>query len=277
MLRLFVLFIFVAGLIYGMPDIQSMAEGGKGIQHLYLALGDSLAVGEGATNPDRLGYVGRLDRLLQLGLTNLAVSGETSSTFISDGQLKAALKTINNPGKDVQLMTLDIGGDDLFNLIMPGGPCEEPSNSACTPAFTNALTTFANNYTAILDALTTALGDDSDDKRILVMTYYNPFSGTGGVYEAPVDQALLGTDGTIDCDANTDPANIGLNDLIACIGESFGVTVVNIYPLFEGKALALTHIAQGDIHPNNAGYAVIANAFIRHLIFDRLIGWLNHL
>jgi lysophospholipase L1-like esterase len=277
MLRLFVLFIFVAELMYAMPDIQSVADDHKG-NHLYLALGDSLAAGEGATNPHRLGYVGLLDRLLQLSLKNLAVSGDTSSTFISDGQLEAALKTINNPGRDVQLVTLDIGGDDFFNLLMPGGPCVDPSNPMCMPAFTAALSTFANNYTYILEALTTALGEDFPHKHILVMTYYNPFSGTGSIYEAPVDQALLGADGTIDCVANqTDPTKIGLNDLITCIGESFGVTVVNVYPLFKGKALALTHIAEGDIHPNNAGYAVIASAFIPDLIFDRLIGWLNHL
>jgi lysophospholipase L1-like esterase len=268
MLRLFVLFIFVAELMYAMPDIQSTAEDGKG-NHLYLALGDSLAVGEGATNRHRLGYVGLLDSFLQLSLKNLAVSGETSSTFISDGQLKAALKTIANPGRDVQLVTLDIGGDDLFNLIMPGGPCVDPTTSACAQAFKNALTIFANNYTAILEDLTSALGDDFPDKNILVMTYYNPFSGTGSVYEAPVDQALLGTDVTIDCTANqTDPTKMGLNDLITCIGDSFGVTVVNIYPLFEGNALALTHIAEGDIHPNNDGYALIANAFIASANFQ---------
>jgi lysophospholipase L1-like esterase len=268
MRRLFVLFIFVAELMYAMPDIQSMAGEGRD-NPLYLALGDSLAAGEGATNPHRLGYVGLLDSFLQLSLTNLAVRGETSSTFISHGQLKAALKTITNPGKDVQLVTLDIGGDDLFNLIMPGGPCVDPTTSACTTAFGNTLTIFAENYTAILEALTSALGDDFPDKNILVMTYYNPFSGTGSIYEAPVDQALLGTDGTINCSANrTNAAKEGLNDLITCIGESFGVTVVNIYPLFEDNALALTHIAEGDIHPNNDGYAFIANAFIASANFQ---------
>jgi len=67
---------------------------------------------------------------------------------------------------------------------------------------------------------------------------------------------------------DADPANIGLNDLITCIGESFGVTVVDIYPLFEGKATTLTHILEGDIHPNDIGYAVIAEAFIPDLIID---------
>ena len=48
---------------------------------------------------------------------------------------------------------------------------------------------------------------------------------------------------------------------------AFGATVVDVYPLFDGAALALTHIASFGvnpslaIHPNNNGYAVIAGAF----------------
>jgi acyl-CoA thioesterase I len=265
MLRLLVLWIVVGELMCFMPDIQSMADDHKS-DDLYLALGDSLAVGEGATNPKELGYVGRLDEFLELNLTNLAVRGETSSTFINRGknlhtQLAAALSTITESDKkEVKLVTLDIGGDDLFNLL--GGPCSDPASQYCKTAFAGALQTFASNYTFILQKLTDALGDDFPHERILVMTYYNPFNGTDSPFEKPVDQALLGTDLTIDCTANlTDSTKVGLNDLIACIGESFGVTVVDVYPLFKGQALVLTHILKGDIHPNNAGYAVIANAF----------------
>ena len=77
---------------------------------------------------------------------------------------------------------------------------------------------------------------------------------------------LLGSDGRIDClAAQLDPAKVGLNDLIACIGAAYGAQVVNAYPVIGTNALALTHIAEGDIHPNNVGYALIANAFIAAL------------
>ena len=95
------------------------------------------------------------------------------------------------------------------------------------------------------------------------MTAYNPFSGTGNlVYEQAVDHALLGQDVTLDCSAVADPdrtEDIGLNDAIACIGAQTGATVVDIYPVFQGKGPTLTHILQDfDIHPTNAGYAQIA-------------------
>ncbi|MBI4202045.1 MAG: hypothetical protein HY532_02865, partial [Chloroflexi bacterium] len=96
-----------------------------------------------------------------------------------------------------------------------------------------------------------------------VMTYYNPFDGTGHPYEGPVDLTLLGADGTVNCAAAFgNPANMGLNDLITCFGAGYGAQVVDVYPLFDGNALALTHIAKGDIHANNDGYAAIAAAFV---------------
>ncbi len=78
--------------------------------------------------------------------------------------------------------------------------------------------------------------------------------------------ALLGSDRTVDCAAAAvDPANAGLNDLIACIGRQYGATVVDVYPLFAGRGLTLTHVAAGDIHPTDAGHLVIAGAFQRAL------------
>ena len=38
--------------------------------------------------------------------------------------------------------------------------------------------------------------------------------------------------------------------------------VVDLHPLFDGKAVALTHIADGDIHPNDSGHEVISDAVI---------------
>jgi hypothetical protein len=38
--------------------------------------------------------------------------------------------------------------------------------------------------------------------------------------------------------------------------------VADVYPAFGDRAPQLTHIGTGDIHPNDAGYAVIAQTFI---------------
>ncbi len=230
----------------------------------YLALGDSLAVGIGATNPQLFGYVGQFNNFLQLDLTNLAKVGQTSDSFISDGQLQSALTTINDRKADVQVVTLDIGANDLFSLLGVGGACASPINPAiCQPAVENTLTHFATNYRFILNNLTTALAKKHGDKNILVMTYYNPFGGTGSPLKPFVDNALLGQDKKIDCSAASEPANNGLNDIISCIGSSYGAEVVDVYPLIDDQALSLTHIAEGNIHPNNEGYAIIARGFIK--------------
>ncbi len=56
---------------------------------------------------------------------------------------------------------------------------------------------------------------------------------------------------------------MGLNDLTVCIGDAFGARTVDAYPVFDGNAVGLTHIGTGDVHPNNDGYEVITDAFIR--------------
>ncbi|MBI4198809.1 MAG: hypothetical protein HY533_06845 [Chloroflexi bacterium] len=233
----------------------------------YLALGDSLAVGVGAAPLEwQFGYVGRFGQWFRDSrdgphqLTNLAVGGETSGSFIAGGQLAAAVGAISDPETDVQVVTLDIGGNDLLGLL--GGSCADPATLACQAAVGAALAGFAGNYHFILGSIASALAGDPGAETVLVMTYYNPFDGTGSPYEIPIDMTLLGADMTVNCAALGNPVNVGLNDLITCIGAPYGAQVVDVYPLFDGNALALTHIAEGDIHPNNDGHAAIAAAFV---------------
>ena len=235
----------------------------------YLALGDSWAVGIGATAPEQVGYVGRVNNLFfrrsQRGpdvLTNLGVIGERSGTFISGGgQLDRAVAAIAGPN-DVKLVTVDIGGNDLLALIRPGEPCFiDPTSVACQVALGAALVTFAGNYAIILGTLNAALAADPGDESLLVMTFPNILRGTGSPFEAAIDQVLVGIDGVIDCPANINPFNVGLNDLIACIGGLAGATTVDVFPLFDDdNAQAL--FAEDGIHPNNKGHKVVAKAFI---------------
>jgi lysophospholipase L1-like esterase len=254
-----------------------------------LALGDSLAAGVGVDrdNESRDGYVGLFNEwfmdtrdgphvlvnLARRGPPATGPQGETSSSFIhgkdeeDEGQLTAAIEAIEEIGSDVQVVTLDIGGNDLLSLIRPGGACSiDPTSPSCQVALRDTLDEFGQNYQEILDSLITALSHDAGVESFLVMTYYNPFGGTGSVFEGPVDGALLGADQEIDCVALDDPSrvgDVGMNDLIACSAARFaprGVRVVDLYPLFGDRGLELTHIAVGDIHPNPQGHRLIADA-----------------
>jgi hypothetical protein len=160
-------------------------------------------------------------------------------------------------------VTLDIGGNDALNTLFGDPACHEIASAACRAAVAATLARFAANYQTILGALNAALAADPGNETVFVMTYYNAWGGTGDPLEPTADVLLLGTDLTIDCAANaSDATKVGLNDLIACIGMANGAVVVDGYGALDDNALHLTHIAEGDIHPTDAGYAAIARAFM---------------
>jgi lysophospholipase L1-like esterase len=237
---------------------------------VYLALGDSLAEGIGASSLEHTAYVPRLFHYFRGTthggvdtLVNLGIGGDTSGSFLTGTQLQQALAAINDPATDIRIVTLDIGGNDALHTLFGDPACQDMASAACRAAVAAMLATFAANYQTILVALNAALAADPGSERIFVMTYYNLWGGTGDPLEAAADTLLLGTDLTIDCAANAvDPTKIGLNDLIACIGMAYGATVADGYGAVDDKALYLTHVAEGDIHPTDAGYAALANAFM---------------
>ena len=234
---------------------------------LYLALGDSVAAGIGATVPAEGGYVNRVFTDLQAtgggitALSNLAAGGETTASLISGGQLDRAVATIADPANNIRVVSLSIGGNDLLGLLS-GGPCTlDPAGDACQQLVITSLDGFVHNYPVILQRLSDALAAKGSDGVLFVHTYYNPFSGTGTAFEGPVDAALLGSDGVIDCAAGeTDPSAMGLNDILACTGAAYGAHIVDVQPRFAQRGLALTLISRRDIHPNDAGHTVIASA-----------------
>jgi lysophospholipase L1-like esterase len=266
-------------LVAALPAFPATPAAADEENTVYLGLGDSYAYGWGASNPQISGYVPRFYHFLRgdpygraRELVNLGYGGETSTSFITGvlpghpvrtPQLDVALATIMDADTDTSVVTLDIGGNDLLVLLAPGGPCSQyPPTQACFEAAQQALTTFVGNYSYILGSIAYALGSDPDGASFMVMTYANPWSGTGSGYEGLAAMFLLGTDGTIDC---ANQGGWGMNDIIACVPQNpaFGGTieVVDIYPSFLGRGLELTHIAEGDIHPNNHGYALIASLF----------------
>lgn len=241
----------------------------------YLALGDSLAVGVGASAPDRLGYVARLfERLSGAGiagirvnrLENVAVGGETTASFIDGGQLATAVRLIGEADPPIRFVTLDIGGNDLLRLLGTEPCSSAPASAECADLVNATLDAFEENATRIFGDLRLALDATGSAPPFAVMTYFNPFSGTDDLYEAAADRALLGADGRADCAAASEAAAArGMNDIIACLAEEHGAVLVDVQPLFAGLGLELTHIGSEDIHSNDPGYAVIANAFAEAL------------
>lgn len=264
----FIGIIIVAAAIAGVAAWASLTLVGNSSGVRYIALGDSLAVGEGATDPGQTGYVARLREFYQEeapGLKkfdNLAVLRESSATFVGE-QLAQAVEAIKEKDTSLEVVTLSLGGNDFLPLTRTEPCVSLPQGEACQVAAAEALATFAANYQAILQEITTAMAQDGGEDQILVTTCYNPFGGTGHPQEEPIKRVLLGSDGRIDCAAvSRDPWTGGLNDLIACAANTFGAKLVDLYPLFDGQAATLTRINEGDIHPNDQGHEVIARAMI---------------
>ena len=259
----------VVGIVLAIVAAGAVIGCGPDTTH-YIALGDSFAEGRGATDEERLDYVALFNQYYADDhsgpeqLTTYEQDGETSSSIIAN-QVFKAVQVIRGEETDVEVVTLTIGGNDFLPLVGEEPCASNPTGRECQTIVAIALTTFSVNYPAILGDLKAALDADPGEEQLLVTTYYNPYKGTGSPFELPADGILFGTDGTIDCAANaTDFTKAGLNDMITCFAAAASATTVDLYPVISDRALTHTHIAEGtgDIHPNDSGYRLIADAII---------------
>ncbi len=227
---------------------------------VYVAVGDSLSAGVGASDVASTGFVPLVHESLgeSYVLANLGHSGDTSSQLLEHGHLNDLTTAAGTSGHRVRVITLEIGGNDLlgiyFSLVLPGvcpTLAEAREKPECVEALQDALAAFEPNLIAALDEVEAA----APDAQILLLTLYDPFSG-----ELPVQSeiAVLAMEG----EAGSQIPE-GLNTIIRRQAERDNVTLVDIYPLFNGRG---GELISGDfIHPNDAGYAVMADAVIAAL------------
>lgn len=214
----------------------------------YLALGDSVAYGIGAPDSVNGGYAGifyanylkRVQPNLQL-YRNLAIPGETSSSFLTPGRNKSQLqRTLEEldaaakAGRRVSPVTLTLGGNDLLNM--------QGKSNAEREAI---LATFDTDYNQILDELKTRL----NGADLIVTTYYNPNGPGADTSETTWLQRL--------------------NEAIKKDGAAYGAKLADFYGPIVGQEKSLTWAGVGDVHPTQAGHAVLAQALWRATGYDR--------
>ncbi len=209
--------------------------------HAYLALGDSLAAASGASSPDR-GYVPLLAAALtrqfgdELMPRNLSKAGATTQTLLDEQvpEAEAALRA-----GDVLLITIDIGGND-FAPLFGNQDCVGPTPSPNCP-----LASVLDPVQARLDTIFSRLRTAGPETPMAVLLYPNLFSGSGHPFEAPAAAALS-----------------KLDDVLRAAAARYRFIVVDPWDAFQGKSLQLTGVgaATFDPHPNDAGYAVLAQA-----------------
>jgi lysophospholipase L1-like esterase len=251
------------------PHLQVIPseEGHIGTAPLYLALGDSLSAGVGATGfSDENAFVGLVHDELgpEFALLNLGIAGHDSHELIEEGPLDRAVAEIeqrnqdDDADNDVEVVTLEIGGNDLldllFDLVLPGR-CPNVAEGLQKPECVEALRETLDAYEPNLNLILGRLREADPELSIFLMTLYNPFSGASPVLDELGELTLEG-------DPNT-PFPEGLHDIIRRQAEENDVQLVEVYPLFEGKARE--YIAGDTIHPNDTGYRVMADAVIEEI------------
>jgi lysophospholipase L1-like esterase len=236
--------------------------------HYYVSLGDSLATGfqpgdNEFTGGDN-GYTDQLYAILKasgpkLKHVKLGCGGETSATFVNGGrcdfythgtQLDEAVNFIHAHANHISLITIDIGGNDVFLCILNG-------DQSCLDA---ALAAMSTNLVTILSALREAAGSGV---RVVGMNYYDPLLAFWFFDPAAAqlsEQMVVQVNGVLASVYGT------AGDPVADVETAFSTTD---WTLVEGIPLNVLQICQWtwmcttnpDIHPNTIGYGVIAQAF----------------
>ena len=149
--------------------------------------------------------------------------------------MTSSIKAIHAGGNSVGYVSFVIGSNDIFYLV--GTSAFQNASAADQQAMIAAtLGTIQSNYLTVLSELKTL----APEAKLILPGYYNPFP-TSDPNHAFYDSIISAFDSFVRADAG-----------------AFGATFVDLAPSFLGKELQLTNIGTGDVHPNQAGYAVIA-------------------
>ena len=228
--------------------------------------------------------VGRLDCLpaastyaesgcAQLQLFNLArssvpaMNGEpakpgVTTQVVIDEQLPEAIALLQgrnhdtNPRNDVEVVTLTVGGNDVFGPVTAA--CLSGITAQCITAIGAAFTAFSANYSSILAQLREAAGPET---AIVTMTYYNPLPYCYIGAADPQGAAALGNY-VLEGVPVTGLGAVGFNGLISAISHQNGTTVADTF----GALGTGDFVGGGDcLHPNKSGHTKIATVFAEAL------------
>lgn len=232
------------------PSASSEADGGA-----YVAIGDSLTFGIGVPDPLNQGYVARVAEALAPAIEEtrvFAVPGETATGFL-ERRIDDVLAGVQRLGSRIELVTIGLGANEVLRARREAACVTDRAGPACRELVDAAIDGAVGALDRIVVEVQEALVAAGSTAPVLVIAYYNPDP------QPDADAAIAGADGLVACDGTDAP---GLDDRIACVAAERGVGLVDLHAAFRGRELDLTRYADGDVHPNPAGYQVIADTIL---------------
>jgi lysophospholipase L1-like esterase len=260
----------------GVPISYANEVSPSTVVYHYLALGDSLTVGYEPSNNDSFIPYGFVDRLYEQALYNgraevhnYGIVGLTSEGLrnylhaIRDGSTVEAddiqvnlpdprvndlLQLAEQTKEEIQLadlITLTIGGNDTGDLPSKAlGKTDEEIQAIME----ERMESYTENVTASL----AIIYELNPTVQVVIADQYQPFPPLNqGLYQKLNEVKDLFTD--------------TLTSLVQNVQQEYNwnVNVAYVAEVFTGNEIAFTHIINGDIHPNQKGYLVMANSFAK--------------
>ena len=262
----------------GFASVVSAQEDST-VRH-YVALGDSLTLGYEpgvfpGINPFAMNYYGFADRVYEQALyhgrteyVNYGLGGMTSTGLkkflqavtesrktnvdevqpnLSDprGNLFFAMTAkVRESLTEADLVTVTIGGNDFgdFHQLIKGkSPAEVKTMMEAR------LKNYGENAAEILKMIY-ALNPQA---QVVIADQYNPVPASDPVQYAQLQQVMTAFSGAVDAVVK------GFKD------QGLSIVKANVSKPFVGQEANWTHIQSGDIHPNQAGYDAMAQAFAK--------------
>jgi len=241
MTALISLTIFIGGFVWGIDRVLGSVESEPPPAKLdpaiteqdstfqIVTLGDSLTRGIGDSS-GRGGYVGLIREELQrnqslenLQITNLAVSGATSTDLLEQIDERGVLRVISQ----ADMIAMTIGGNDLFR---GAGDLEEINEAN--------LDEVKRLFNKNLQEILTTIRAHNATAPIYLFGLYNPF--------ANLDNAEQTSQYVVDWNHQTQLTTLQFNDVV----------FVSTWDMFQGN---LDHLLYTDhFHPNEEGYRMMA-------------------
>jgi lysophospholipase L1-like esterase len=252
----------------------------------YVAVGDSIDFGIGASTPDAA-YTSQFRTWLEteyfgsaIDFENLAVPGATSADILDGQVLDAIIFNAQHLFKE-KVITVGSGGNDLLQFMQGPNfaPCAVGNQAACQTALKVVLDKYATNLDRTLAGL--RILADKHSATLLARTQYNGFvqpscsvngaiDANGNVFlpaaqvRALIPLTFLALEGSVqDPTVTTDPFP-GLNDILRAKAKKYRAVVADIaLPFIAGIQAGQTLVIRDCVHPNDAGHDLLTNVAVQ--------------